>query len=189
MSVQRAIDYNAIRIALSRVVKQITGCETVLAEQKGQNVQPLPRPPLPYFTFKFLTPALKVGDDSREYTGTGNIFNSGGQRKMIVSFNCYAKSPEDAYELMTTLQASFDLRTVQATLRQSGIAHLTSGSVADLTLLLQTGYEPRSQMDVDFGIASNLIEDLGAIERVTGTGTVNADPNPAPVTDPFDSQS
>lgn len=167
-----ALDYNPIRIALVREVRKVTGLECILEEGTTQNY---PRPPLPYFSFKITTPGARYGDDSSQYDSTGTIFSSGGQRKMSVSFHCYTKEHEDAYNFMTLWQTSLDLRTVQEDLRRTGIAVWIIGTVADLSQLLNTGYEARAQMDVQFGVAANLTEDLGEIDSAQIHGDIDTD--------------
>lgn len=169
--VQTAIDFANIRKGIVRAVELVTERTCI---QSMPDVQNAPRPELPYFTFNMTTPAAKEGDDHDTYIGDGTTTtrNRGGQRRMVVSFNCFARDTDESLTLMSTLQGSFDLRSVQAELRKYGIAVWTIGSVADLTTLLQTGYEARTQMDVNFGVASNLVEDLGTVEEVQGEGTV-----------------
>lgn len=169
---QRPIEFGPIIDALASTVERVTGITCILHEQKGQDSQPLPRPARPYMGFKLTTPAAKNGDDHVEYLA-GGIQNRGGQRKMSVSFQCYARNQSEAYEYMTLWQASLELKTIQEVLRRSGIAVWLIGSVADLTQLLHTGFEARSQMDVQFGIVSNLTEQPGVIEHVGVTGTVD----------------
>lgn len=165
--------------AIVRVVKDVTGVECILQEQGGQNV---PRPDLPYFAFKVTSPAIHYGDDHQEHEGdaASTLYNRGGPRRMACSFHCYGRSKEEAYELMSLWQLSLNQKTTQEALRKSGMAVWLIGNVADLTQLLQTGFEARSQMDVSFGIAFNLTEDLGRIENTKVIGTVDGNPvNPA----------
>lgn len=171
MLVQTAIDFKRIRQGLVRALEATMGKTCIVAEPDTLNN---PRPPLPYFSFKITTAAAKEGDDHDEYIGNGTttIHNRGGQRRMVVSFQCYTASTDESFELMCTWQGALELRSVQEELRKYGIAVWIVGNVADLTSLLQTGYEARSQMDVTFGIASNLTEDLGTIEEVQVQGEV-----------------
>lgn len=168
---QTAIDFANIRRGLVKAVETVTGRTCIASQPDEPNT---PRPPLPYLTYNVTTAAGKEGDDHDEYVGDGTttIHNRGGQRRLVVSFNCFAESTDEALTLMTTLQGSFELKGIQAVLRNYGIAVWTIGSVADFTALLQTGYEARTQMDVNFGVASNLTEDLGTVETVQVEPTV-----------------
>jgi hypothetical protein len=94
---------------------------------------------------------------------------------MTVSFHCYAEQQETAYNLMSLWQASLELYATQTNLRKASVAVWLIGAVADLSQLLNTGYEGRSQMDVQFGVVSQMTEDLGEITSVEGTGAVESD--------------
>lgn len=166
-----SLDFNAIRIALVNAVKTATGLECILEEPVLQGA---PRPALPYMSFKITTPAYKTGDDDARVV-SGTTYNVGGQRRMTVSFHSYAVEHEDAYNYMGLLQSSFETQSIQEVLRRAGVAVWVIGTVADLSQLLNTGYESRAQMDVTFGIAANITEDLGEIDTVEVTGTITTD--------------
>lgn len=170
------VDYVEITTALVREVKRISQIECIIEEPKVTNA---PRPcPLPYFSFKLTSPGIKQGDDSKSYVNKGTdklVVNTGGVRKMMVSFHCYAQDERTAYDYMSLWQSCLDQLTTQENLRRAGIAVWIIGNVADLSQLLNTGYEGRSQMDVSFGIAANLEEEFGAITKVGVTGTINED--------------
>lgn len=168
------IDYVSITTTLVREIKRVSLIECIIDEPKVTNA---PRPcPLPYFSFKLTSPGIKQGDDSKSYTqknDTTLVVNTGGVRKMMVSFQCYATDEREAYEYMSLWQSCLDQLTTQENLRRAGIAVWVIGNVADLSQLLNTGYEGRAQMDVSFGIAANLEEEFGAITKVGVTGTID----------------
>lgn len=171
------LDFNAIRKALVDEVQKVTQVTCILLEPETQNV---PRPPKPYFGLKFITPAAKFGDDSAQAVPdiNGNpttVWNYGGQRKMSVEFNCFGNSHEEAYNYMCLWQSALELETVQADLRTAQIAVWLNGNVADLSALLNTGFEGRAQMDVQFGIAANMTADLGEIDTAIVTGSILTD--------------
>jgi hypothetical protein len=173
-NIKLPIDFNAIRKAIANEIVKSVGFDTnhvILEEPETPNT---PRPTRPYMSFKLTSPAGKNGDDSYEHV-SGTIWNSGGVRKMNVSFHCYGTSHEEAYNLMSLWQAVLGVEPVQERLRKSGIAIWIIGELADLSLLLNTGYEGRSHMDVSFGVASNIESDFGAIEHVTVDGTLDED--------------
>jgi hypothetical protein len=169
------VKFDDIRVALVDQVQLATELTCILAEPESQNY---PRPAKPYFTLKFTGPAGKSGDDSATNVPNNlgqptTVWNRGGQRKVMVDFNCYATSHEQAYNYMTLWQAALEQETVQANLRLAGIAVWLNGSVTDLSALLNTGYEGRAHMEVKFGVAANLTEDLGAIEHITIVGEIS----------------
>lgn len=167
------VDYDAKRKALVDEIQKVTRLTCIVAEPETQNE---PRPPKPYFTMKMINPGIKKGDDSADNTPNTSIWNRGGNRKMVVDFNCYGRSHEEAYNYMALWQSALELETIETDLSAKGIAVWLNGSVADLSALLNTGYEGRSQMHVEFGIAANLTEDVGNIHTINvGTGTVSND--------------
>jgi hypothetical protein len=166
------LDYNKFRIAMVNTLTKATGCVCIVAEPETQNV---PRPKKPYFSLKIMGPGVKQGDDSARQIPNTSKWERSGQRKITVDFNCFGNSHEEAYSFMALWQASLETELVQAELRAAGIAVWLNGNVADLSVLLNTGYEGRAQMDVRFGAVSTLIEDWSYIEEVRITGTVTTD--------------
>ena len=171
------LDFNPIRIALVREIERVTGLKVIEHEPETQDA---PRPAKPYIGYKMTTPSARMGgdDDHRQ------VFNgptpttkwvAGGQRKMTVSFHCYGNTHEEAYNYLSLWQQALDQFTTQERLRRAKVAVWIIGNVADLSALLNTGYEGRAQMDVQLGIASNLVEDLSSIDTVEVEGTVDKD--------------
>lgn len=91
---------------------------------------------------------------------------------MTVSFNCMGETHEEAYNLMALWQAQLDTPNVQEDLRRAGIAVWLIGNVADLSQLLETGYEGRSQMECTFGVAANITQVLGEMDSVEVKGKI-----------------
>lgn len=168
------LDYNLFRKAIANELTRISGIVTIMSEPETQRT---PRPKKPYYTMKFMSPGVKQGSDSVNRQETSSVVNIGGQRKLTCSFQCYGRSHEEAYNFMVLWQAHLETETTQANLRLAGIALWLNGSVEDLSALLNTGYEGRAGMDVQFGIASNLSEDQGEIDTVIIQGTVTSDQN------------
>jgi hypothetical protein len=156
------IDFVAIRKALIAQMQSVTKLVAIVEEPTEADA---PRPELPYLSMKLTSPSVKSGDDSMQNIG-GSKVNIGGVRKMVVSFKAYAVDQEQSYNWLALWQSALEQRAIQAELRKAGIAVWVIGSVADISLLLNTGYEGRSNLDVQFGVAANVTEDLGSIETV-----------------------
>lgn len=164
------IDYDAIRATLVQAVMAACGLDqqhVIMAEPEEPGA---PRPPRPYFTLKVTTPGARFGDDSPDNLAGTTLWNYGGQRAMTVSFNTYGTSHEEAHGYMALWQASLDTPPTYQALGLGGIAVWKPGAVADLSMLLNTAFEGRAQMDVVFGIASNLVVDLGSIGSANISG-------------------
>ena len=179
-SIKIPLDYNVLRKAFANEIAKVTGLTAILEEPETTNS---PRPTKPYMSFKISRPGDKSGDDSKQQifdmttsppTPT-SVWNSGGVRKMTVEFNSYGRSHEEAYNYMALWQGSLDLSNIQADLRTVGIGVWIIGNVADLSQLMNTGYEGRAHMECTFGIAFNISSDLSYIETVVAEGTVQTD--------------
>lgn len=172
-------DFSSLSVTIIRQIKAITGIEAVLEEPEKAKDE---RPCLPYISMVIINPGVKSGDDSKQNVKDDeghatSVWNSGGCRKMLVDFNAYATTHEEAYNYMSLWQTALDLEDIQQNLRAAGIAVWVIGTVANLSKLLNTGYEGRAHLDCSFGIAMNLQSDLGYMDTVTVNGAVTTDQN------------
>lgn len=171
------IDFTAVRIALVRTMVSALGLPSNAVIMAEPEVVNSPRPAKPYFSVKIMTGAMRYGDDVPD-AQTGDTVNYGGPRGLAVSFNVFALSHEDALSYMTYWQARLDQPDVQEALRAAGIAVWQIGAVADLSILVNTGYEGRAHMDCVFGLAANSVVTVGTITSAPVTGDVAIDGAP-----------
>lgn len=169
----RPLDFTAIRKALVAEVQRATGVICMLAQPESPTA---PRPAKPYISMQITNPGQKQGDDSVSHV-SGTTWSVGGQRGMTIDFNAYGRTHEEAYEVALTWQCALESEATQANLRASGVAVWLNGSIADLSELLQTGYEGRAHLEVLFGVAVNITEDRNSIEDVTVNGQTTSDQN------------
>lgn len=166
------IDFNDVRTQLVRAIQLVTQLDDNHVITVEPEIMDVPRPTKPYVSLKLTTPSAKTGDDDKRHIPNTTKWISGGVRKMTVSFQAYGRSHEEAYNYMALLQTGLDLENIQEFLRRAGIAVWIIGNVADLSQLLNTGFEGRAQMDCTFGIAMNLTSDLGQMDSVAVEGEV-----------------
>lgn len=165
------IDYVALREAILAALRLATGLDEQTARPSEPEGPNWTRPDLPYVTTKFLSPAIRRGGDSLELVdASAEVWNLGGQRQLAVSFQAYGQSHEQAYGLLSTWQSALDSEPVLELLRRSKISVLDVGAVTDISALLNTGYEGRASLDVQFGTVSNLSVGLGIIRAATIRG-------------------
>lgn len=167
------VDHNGIRIALVRAVQRATGLDqnhVVMAEPETPNE---PRPTKPYMTLKLTGAGMRYGRDVATIQNADGLYNYGGPRLLLVSFNAYGTTHEEAYDLLSLWQAALGMEPTLAYLRQSGVAVWLPGQITDLSELLDTGYEGRAHMDCKFGVASNALAELGAIETAVVSGSAD----------------
>ncbi len=148
----------------------------------------VPRPKTPYFAIFMTTPLTKVGmSDSVEFISSlpvpgATSYNIGGQRQFTMAIRCYG-NPEDkqyydAQNKLVQLQDSLEDEVRRVDLTSAGLSVWFSTDILDIAELLETGFEPRAQFDIIFGIASNRAADLGAIEKTEITGTYDGQEEP-----------
>jgi hypothetical protein len=177
--IQPAIDYDAVRVALIRTVEAALGLDSqsvVMAEPEQADA---PRPSLPYLTLKNAVTSQRYGWDMNDVQDDGSTVVTQGPRSFDTEFTAYGRTHEEAAGLMATWQAALQSWPVQERLRAAGIAAWKIGDVADVSALLDTGYEGRTSLKVTFGIVSYLSVGSGAnmvIDSATITGDVSGNP-------------
>lgn len=131
--------------------------------------QSAPRPERPYGTLRFLTGPVKSGADEERVCDDGTVLSS-GPRQFTLSVNIYG---EEALNIMATLQDSLDLNSCREFFRDQGLSVFEELGVQNLTSLIESEYEDRSQMDIIFNYSSNVkdIVEAGIVETVELQGT------------------
>lgn len=179
-----AIDFDAIRVALVAAVRLGVGLDHNHVIMMESEVAGAPRPSLPYMALKVTTAAMRRGNDAcsvQAISADGSRYESySGSRQMNVSFQSFGQSHEQAYGMMALWQASLELPEVQELLRRSDVSIWQVGNVVDLTQLVGTGYEGRAQMDVFFGVLSNITTWTPSIRVASAEGTTYADQTSEP---------
>lgn len=163
-------------------LKEIHPGITVIVDRPNVN-----RPAAPYITVNILAPLQAIGSRdnapiARDSDPGNTIFRMTGQRQFTMSVKAYEKGENkdffDAQDrLIRVVNATRD-PGLRATLRAAGLAVLADGAILDVTELIESGYEPRAQLDLIMGIAEDRETDLGAIENVGITGTVDGQTDP-----------
>lgn len=150
----------------------------------------VPRPEKrPYIAILLVTPIQKVGmNDATTYQEPAEegdpdtIFNICGQRRFTIAIRAFGTMENKAHfepqDILTVLQDALEDPNRRAPLTNAGLSVWFSTDILDVTELLETGYEPRAQFDIEMGIASNRTADLGAIEKTKIQGTVDGDEQP-----------
>jgi len=161
-----------------KYIKQIFPNQVIVLER--QNV---PRPKPPYFTINMLTPLIRESfSDSVTHqapdtsvpvdpeTNPDNLFRVSGGRRFTLTLQAYEQGKDkdffDAQQKLEAIRNGFQVDSVRALLDQAGLSVFDSTDILDVTELLETGYEPRAQMDLLMGIASNFTVKQDVIERV-----------------------
>lgn len=115
--------------------------QVIVADQKA------PRPPIPYLMVRLLTPGQKVGHDERVYGVTGGgapTMELAGLRRATVSVQGYGEATADWLEEAVIGLGRDSVMTLN---RTSGISVEDLGDTANISLLVDTGIEPRFARD------------------------------------------
>lgn len=175
------IDYDAKRRAIVQAVALGTGLPAGQVIALEPETMGAPRPKLPYVGFLVTAASVKVGfdwsspvqDDATSGPTGRHLYQ--GVRMMSVGFDAFGRSHEDAYAVMSALQASLEYPPVASLLASAGLAVWDIGSVADISATLATTYEGRAHLDVTFGMTASLTLDLGRMDAVPVSGQVASD--------------
>ncbi len=139
-------------------------CKVIAADQNE------PRPMRPYVTWKVTGGPMREGWDAEEYLEEDEEsgLSYGGSRTIVVSLNFYG---ERALEGLARVQSRLQWETNRAILSAKNLVFVSDSGVRDLSQLLETQTETRSQMDVTMRFtALDVDESVGVIERVEITG-------------------
>lgn len=142
-----------------------------------EDLQGKPRPPLPYVTFRFLNTAIRVGgmDDLR---ANGSVFSNHGLRTSTISINIFGTGANDR---MSALQNCLDLPEVIEEFSAAGVSHTGEDGPRDLSELMETKYQERSQFDLAIMYGFEITSTTVPIEAVEITGEVDGQGQPGKI--------
>lgn len=122
-----------------------------------------PRPTAPYLTINLST-INQIGWDwvPNPSDNPGNV-DIVGDREFTIQLQAYGGDP---FTVMENLRTSLQKQAVLDSLRVNGIVFADWFPINDITELVDTVFEKRSNMDVLFRIAQDATEALGTIATV-----------------------
>lgn len=147
-----------------------------------------PRPNEDYISVRVSSPVQQTGsrDDIEHKDDTK--FNIGGARTFTMTIEAYkVKSPSDSrvnydffdpQDRLIKLNDALEDPNRRLPLTKAGLAVWNKSAIIDVTELIETGYESRAQVDYIMGMASNREADLGIIEKVAITPTIEGEEDP-----------
>lgn len=167
------IKLDIMKKTLVKLLEEATGVAPFIREDQAG-----PRPESGnYGTIKLTPPVQMEGHDSENYVQNGNKVQveTAGQRELTLSVNLYR---ENANQIMTKLQSRIQSRSFRekarllATSEGQAFSFIDALAIQDLTALLESNYEERSQMDVRLRAVSSYVEEVDSIGTVTLDGNV-----------------
>lgn len=136
-----------------------------------------PRPERPYVALQ-ITALTRIARETIGSVDEDGIAQISGDRDAVISVTVYeradAADPRAALTRAVELRDSLELPSVRNSLYVDGWAlRAVEFGPNDVPELLDTQWEPRAVFDVRFGTSISQDDDLGLIEAIAGTGTVN----------------
>lgn len=140
-----------------------------------------PRPAGHYATIK-IGSIVSIGQDEQreidEVTGFGIM---GGQRRATVTVDFFGgdfQIPGGEPSALQGLSNAYDSLYKPSTIaifQEDGLAILDKGPMQNLTGMLETKFEERASFDFFIGFAANVEDEVGFIETVELTGTIESE--------------
>jgi len=132
--------------------------------------QNAPRPEREFITLQMLN-ASNSGDATIGDIDENGIAEIVTDKNVVVSVQTFG---DNGGAIALNLFNSLHKQSVQESLSVAGVYFIRHiNGINDLTALASTRYEPRYQMDILFRTADVFEDNIGRIETVTGTATIN----------------
>lgn len=160
-----ALDFNQVMLNIYNwVVANIPGnYPAIFLYQNG------PRPTVDYVTIN-MTSLVQIGEDyTPDPTDDTGIVGMVGDREMTIQLASYGGKNVDPFTVMENLRSSLQKQTVLDSLRVNGIIYANHFPINDISVLIDTLYERRAQMDVLFRIGQYYGDNLGDIDTINMT--------------------
>jgi len=140
-----------------------------------------PRPPKPYITMKIITGPTPNGFDTLSFVGAEALpsenvkFELEGSRQYALSLQSFSSKldPEKSHDLMELIVSQLENPMLAQKLREDAdIAIKNRGAPADITVGLETTFERRTVLTIDFGSTQAIDINPSAVEKVSVGGTL-----------------
>lgn len=157
--------------ALRQWVANETGLTVIWSHPNAE------RPQRPYATTQIVS-SPRVG---RAYVGRPNQDGESRvllDRDLTISVQVYESTneldPRKAFQRCEDLRDSLDKPSVREFLTGNGFAVRAIELLQDTPQLVDTKWEPRATLDVRFGLAKELLDDVGVIEQIELLGEMTS---------------
>ena len=162
-----AFDLKTIRDGIYTYVSTVSGLPTIWYHPNA------PRPPLPYISLEIRNFEM-INRDWIAYLDEDCFTYLSGDREFNLVVNAYGDDAITVLEKLQTMARSYD---VQNLLLNYGIVYVNRLAMVNVAELLDTKWEQRYQLEMQFRVSNQGITDpdkfeVGSIETVKGTGTI-----------------
>lgn len=154
-----SINFNSLKDSLYDWVKSVVSNDVDVIFLNENS----PRPENQYITLQ-ISSFLQIGDDyiPRPLVSDGTV-EQVGDREFTLQIGSYRG---DSLSVLELLRTSLQKTTVLDSLRENNIVFVQQLQIQDLTQLISSQFEPRSQMDIQFRLAQTYDDILSTIESV-----------------------
>lgn len=129
--------------------------------------QNAPRPAPPYLTLQ-VTPAAQIAQDYVYSPGTSGTSLIVGNREFTLMIQYFGAG---GYDVLERLGSSLEAPSIQQFFTTKGLAIVRRLPTIDITALVDTRYEERYAMDIQFRTYSEYLDVVGLIESVKAEAT------------------
>lgn len=181
--IDNPIPWTTVEDALATWVASALGIETTWQNQAE------PQPAYPFASLNVTGPAqIGTGDEAitnQKTDGFGTPIDdyeheARGQREIIVAIQIDVGPPDSseprahARHLATKLLSSLQLQAFHEPLGTAGLSEIGPvGPIQDTSLTVANLFTDRKLLEIRFGLASSVAEDIDVIERAEVTGTIS----------------
>ncbi len=170
------LSFDAIELALIAWLEPSIGTgKVILSKQKG------PQPAVPYATISITGPrpasspwpSLVQSYDAAQPQGSEIEMRAVFEREITVSVQAYTaatRGDSSAKALLSRAGARLGLPGVLDALRAAGLALVGTGDTQDVSALLDTAYQGRAALDLQFLVSDEVAERTGYVETLGITG-------------------
>lgn len=129
-----------------------------------------PRPCKPYITINYISGQLQIGTTDEVIYKNADTFRIRGQRQLVYSIMFIGKDSRNrADELLNRLQ----FPTILEIFQKNGFTYLRDSGVTDVSILTDTEFEERANIDLTFITANDNEDNIGYIDSIDGAGSIN----------------
>lgn len=125
--------------------------------------QNAPSLPDPKFGITFLSGIDQIGTDNKFYNTDDNSFKVDGLRSFILTVQSFGNN---SFQYLFKLKNYLNLDSSEIFLDGCGLAVANNPNILNITTMMETTYEERYTMDIEFYIKSSLTEDISDIYKI-----------------------
>ena len=154
-------DWKDLTLTLGRLFEALTPESIIIWDRPDAR-----RPSVPYMTLNYLTGPVRIAQLDEERVQDDGTIIMCATRNFTLSIKAYigdvrAKSHPDFWrpiQSLSDLSGKLTTVAIRELFRKEGLAIMNIEGIQDITELLETGYEPRANMDILFSYSEQITD-------------------------------